>query len=741
MEPLKVFISYGRGDASAFVDRLSRDLREAGFEVWRDTSDIRPGVAWDAEVAAAIKSSDLLVAVLTPHAVRGGSIPVSLSEASVCIDELQAARFDKPPTPIVPIMLIPCEAPFIIARLHWIDFQGAENDSARYEAAFARLAQTIREVKTGQLIAFRAICVEPLDFDLYLKEKGRDFVGREWLVGEVSDRLADPETNVVLLVGEPGWGKTAFASHIYRNDPDGRLLAAHFCRADRTDTISPRRFVESVAALIGLRIPTFAERLSARLAAEPDLLGKDAEVSFERMVLEPLGALDPASLGPLPRYLLVDALDESVTPKGEGLHRLLAQASRLLPDWLKVVATTRDAFGIVETFHSATVIRLERADPRNRADVRLLIRQRLKPAGGVGSEDLSFLDLGTAIEAKAAGNALVAAQLAVAARKSGLAAEAVRTLPQGLSALYRVLLERRFDPRRPEWATVREILAMIMTTDAPVPLPLLASALGDEDQYKTREAVEDISDLLARQEDAIQLFHQTFREFLEQRTHPFFVNPRAGASRLAVVAAAPAPPRALQDFGANRGHVLKLWIAESENPAQHVGLLQEIYPQEFAREFRLYETPVDAESLPDDMRLVAALVRADRIDALVSIIELAFRTADGRVRAALAGGTLQNPPQRSAGEFAGYFQPAMWLANFGLIWIREIARLAPAAKSRLREALRDADVFTFFNFFGPALGCKHYNMSSYYEIEADHLSAEYNRIYEELGRPWPMRLL
>ncbi|SEE86553.1 hypothetical protein SAMN05444161_7524 [Rhizobiales bacterium GAS191] len=205
-----------------------------------------------------------------------------------------------------------------------------------------------------------------------------------------------------------------------------------------------------------------------------------------------------------------------------------------------------------------------------------------------------------------------------------------------------------------------------------------------------------------------------------------------GASPLAAVAATATPPKALQEFGANRGQVLKLWIAESENPAQHVGLLAILYAEEFAREFRLYETPTDAESLPDDMRLVGPLVRVGRADALISVIELAFCTADERVRAALEGGTLQNPPPRNAGEFASYFQPAMWLANFGLIWIREIARLAPASKPRLLETLSRAHVFNFFTFFGPALGYRHYHMSSYYEDESDYLSAQYDKLYKEL---------
>jgi hypothetical protein len=736
MEPsnVKIFISYGRSDASAFVDRLASDLHKAGFETWRDTTHIQPGQSWPAEVAAAIKNSDIMVAILTPHAVRGGRVPVSARDASVCLDELHSARFDPPPTPIIPIMLIPCQAPFMIGLLDWIDFAAAEKDPACYEAALARLIHTIRDVKDGKPVPIKTIAAKPVDFDLYLKEKTRDFVGRQWLTEEILDSLSGEDSApVLLLVGEPGWGKTAFASHLYRTDPDGHLLAAHFCRADRIDSTSAPRFVESIVALIAMRVASFAERMNGLLATEPDLLSKDPAESFERLVLEPLGALDLDTLRPLPRYLLVDALDESVGGSGAGgLHRLLAHASGLFPDWLRLVATTRDAFGIVERFPSASVVRLDSGDPRNWADVRLLVRQRLASAVDRGPEDAAFMELSAAIETKAQGNALIAAQLSLAASKSGLAADTVRALPHGLSALYRALLERRFDPRGAEWVAARDILEMIMTTDAPLPISLIASARGDQVEYATREAVEGISDLLARHGDAIQLFHQTFREFLQQRTHPFFVNPKTGAARLATVAAAPTPPPALQEFGANRGHVLKRWIAESEDPAQHIGLLPNLYSQEFNRDYRLYETPINADSLPDDVRLIVALAHAGQAGALISVVELAFAIAADRVRAGLAGGTLQQPPPRTAGEFASYFQPAMWLADFGLIWIREIARLVPTEKPNLRNILGRADVFSFFTFFGPALGYRHYHMSGYYEDEADHLSAGYNKLFEEL---------
>lgn len=73
---VRIFISYGRLDASEFVDRLERDLRRAGFEVWRDKSELRYGAAWDAQIADALAHSDVVLPVLSSHAVRGGRRPV-----------------------------------------------------------------------------------------------------------------------------------------------------------------------------------------------------------------------------------------------------------------------------------------------------------------------------------------------------------------------------------------------------------------------------------------------------------------------------------------------------------------------------------------------------------------------------------------------------------------------------------------------------------------------------------------
>jgi hypothetical protein len=144
-----------------------------------------------------------MIAILTPHAVRTGrGGQGSNGDESVCLDELAFARFSPPPTPIIPLLLIPCEPPFVIFRLNYLDFLRAGADEASCRAAFDALVRTVRAVKAGDAPTYRATSFEPLDFDLYLRTKTRDFCGTE-----VADRRCiRPSEGVRRAAGPPAGG-------------------------------------------------------------------------------------------------------------------------------------------------------------------------------------------------------------------------------------------------------------------------------------------------------------------------------------------------------------------------------------------------------------------------------------------------------------------------------------------------------------------------------------------------------
>src|ERR1035438_9736116 len=104
-----IFFSYSRVD-SAFVLKLAKDLRDAGFNIWLDQLDIRPGNRWDDSIQAALNQSGTLIVVLSPSSVASENV----------MDEVAFAIGDK--KNVIPLLLIACKPPFRLSRLQRVDF-------------------------------------------------------------------------------------------------------------------------------------------------------------------------------------------------------------------------------------------------------------------------------------------------------------------------------------------------------------------------------------------------------------------------------------------------------------------------------------------------------------------------------------------------------------------------------------------------------------------------------------------
>ncbi len=142
----RVFLSYGRADASALADRLAHDLAQvrAGgrtcYAPWKDRVALVAGRSWADQIAAALGDTAVVLAVMSPHSVRSRA-DGHRTDDSVCLDEISFARFGAR-KPIVPVLAAPCTPPFEIFRLDYVDFTEWQRP-AEYEAAFARLLDAI----------------------------------------------------------------------------------------------------------------------------------------------------------------------------------------------------------------------------------------------------------------------------------------------------------------------------------------------------------------------------------------------------------------------------------------------------------------------------------------------------------------------------------------------------------------------------------------------------------------------
>jgi hypothetical protein len=77
---MKVFISHA-ADGKTLARRVAATLREAGFEVWSDDSEILPGENWAARIAEALQESEAMVVLLTPSALRSSHVRHEISYA------------------------------------------------------------------------------------------------------------------------------------------------------------------------------------------------------------------------------------------------------------------------------------------------------------------------------------------------------------------------------------------------------------------------------------------------------------------------------------------------------------------------------------------------------------------------------------------------------------------------------------------------------------------------------------
>lgn len=122
----QIFISYAHAD-EAFVLKLVDDLSQRGFKMWLDRRAIQAGAAWDAEIEKAMSASQLMLVVLSARSV----------ESSHVADECHYFLEEK--KPILPVLYEPCQIPFRLRRLQYINFADVE-----YAKAFQQLSAEIQ---------------------------------------------------------------------------------------------------------------------------------------------------------------------------------------------------------------------------------------------------------------------------------------------------------------------------------------------------------------------------------------------------------------------------------------------------------------------------------------------------------------------------------------------------------------------------------------------------------------------
>ena len=538
-----IFESYGWKDAGDIAKTLSRDLQQAGYDVWIDVENIKPGEPFPPALAAAIDRADMVLALLSPHSVRLHDDPGNTEGSSVVLNELAEAHGKH--KPIVPVMVIQCSTPFILNILRKIDFTKWSASEETYREGFEKVRKAIESALAGKLddlYVEHIGRIRPLNMDYELLLRYRDFVGREWLFQCVKTWLAT-DRPCLLIEGDSGTGKSAFAAELIRRNPDESVFAYHFCTADRPEQVSAGNFVRSIAAIIGGQDERYGRRLIEDPAVHAALMEErsrtDPVSAFIHGVLLPLRDFPPSS----PRYIVVDALDEALAPSGGIDLSIPAVLRRILPDfpsWLRLVVTTRDDQRIMPLFPDAEIVRLSSDETRQDADITLFVASRF------AEPELSALAATTdardqaiaAIAERSDGNFRYAQEVvrALAAREFGLAD--VTRLPNQLSGLYYASFARRF-PTPSDYRHAEICLSVLLAAREPLTEDQLVAITGLDRRTELQPALIALTGYVtqaSREPGAgYVLFHTSIADWLLRPPpgrNPYSVDPAQGRAWL-----------------------------------------------------------------------------------------------------------------------------------------------------------------------------------------------------------------
>mmetsp|Transcript_13836 Transcript_13836/g.33482 ORF Transcript_13836/g.33482 Transcript_13836/m.33482 type:complete len:1018 (+) Transcript_13836:50-3103(+) len=468
----KVFISYGRKDASRLAERVCADLEARGHTVQLDVRFMKTGESWEAQIEHKILESEVFLSLLSPHAVR--------RPAGVCLDEISLARYSD--RMMVPCMVMNCRPPLSIYRLDWVDFQNWEQE-AFYKRAFDNVALTIEgddqssdKIEGSHSVIFGHF--KPLDFGRDIVRLTREFTGRKWLMDEIDQWYQDPESRVFLLTGGPGTGKSALAAQLIHKH--ARVFAYHFCISTLADSVDPSLFVRSIAAQLSTQLPDYCEALCA---LDLDQVKEwDASTQFRRLIIDPLKAESSITEAMI---WVVDALDESIENNdahgnNNGIGEILGKHLRDLPNFVKVIATTRPNGAILDTFSGFKPRELDVLRQENQMDLKAYLSDRLDELKKTQrEEELEVEKVSAILLERSEGNFLYAVQ-AITALKTGLMDPLhPEQFPIGLIGIYRAFFKRTF-PSPNDFQAIRPLLDVIVAARSYLNAKQIARIAGSD---------------------------------------------------------------------------------------------------------------------------------------------------------------------------------------------------------------------------------------------------------------------
>ncbi len=520
-EATGVFISYGHDEYAALARRLKQDLEAEGFRVWMDEEGIRHHHDWEHSIEEGLKGSQWVVACLTPHAMRRPD--------GVCLDELSVARFKG--LSIAPVMVREVEPPLSICRLQWLDMQsclqrngdGWDINLSRYGESLKLLLATLRGQHAldfeGSQSRLRDM-LRPFDYGTEIDMHVPGFVGRDWLFEAFEAWLAGKGSEqrlsrIFWIQGGVGVGKSALAAMLAHRHAE--VVGIHFCRINDSERSDPVRVLCSLAYQLATQIPAYRDALLSGFETG-QVREMNSEAAFRALFVEPMRAVP---MQEQKRVLVIDALDEAVTPGGNALAEVLGgELVDQLPPWLRLVVTSRPDPEIGRRFSRLNACGIAADDKRNRDDLLACAHHGcVMRMHGQGNDAIHATARGLA--EKSGGSFLYLHMVFDEVDRGRLGLDDPEAFPEGLTGIYLSFFERQFPDRSAYKECQRPLLELVAAANRPLPVKL-AETILDWDDYDADDALEPLGGLFPLKEDetgreVIVPFHRSVLEWLQDR--------------------------------------------------------------------------------------------------------------------------------------------------------------------------------------------------------------------------------
>jgi len=544
----KLFISYPHKPEQCVkhvIMALKDRLVASGFDVWLDER-IKTGHDWRQEITKGLQESEWVLVFLNSHATR---------KDSICLDEIAiAARYKR--GQIVSVLLEPedvIKTPLVLGRIQFVKMEEWEKkyNSDKGGRAWSEWLQkqadeliTAFERRTDLLQRGELdLLHEVLQPDQYWDEIANrldGFVGREWIIREITKKLKDPDGPQMLwLNGGPGVGKTSIAARL-AHDLELPAAGVYFCRFDRYQSHSAQNVIRTLAYQMACTVPAYRQMLVRQLHLGIDssyekILSLKDELNnlivyqlFKRLLV------DPTYIGGEFHLLIIDGLDEITTDGGDNeIAKLLAGPEfRSMQKWLRILITSRPDALLKEVLSHVEATTINAQSTENLADLHKYLEQQI--CLGEGEVRQKVIDV---IINRSEGAFEYICKAVDAVKIGAFSIENPEDFPVGLKAIYRAYIERSYPNGKQFENLARPILELMIASPEPLPVKVAMAILNKENYYFTDfvATMGSLVDLdLWKRERKFAFFHRTFADWLTNAVAPYNVSASAAMQGLAI---------------------------------------------------------------------------------------------------------------------------------------------------------------------------------------------------------------